>query len=357
MERLRVRAGRLAYEQIQDGGFCLDRIGAYFGPAGGPRWLVASGFDLTLLQEGLLGRALPVWLVGSSAGAWRFAAWLQPEAVKSYLALREAYIAATYGRKDSPAAILDSLRAVVDGFIEDDALPFALAGKRYRLAVLTCRMKHLTASERPWLQKAGFVFSFLANALHPALIRRFAERVVFYSGPRPPDFCLRKGFQGRAVALSEANFKSAVIASGAIPLAVAGVRDIFGAPDGIYRDGGFLDYHLNQDYRTHNEALTLFFHHQERIVPVWMDKRLKRRTPPGGVLDSVVMVYPSERFVAALPDGRIPDRGDFTTFIDDPAARIANWRRTVELSAPLGEEFLEMIAGGRLKEVVERMIP
>jgi hypothetical protein len=295
--------------------------------------------------------------VGSSAGAWRFAAWLQPEAVKSYLALREAYIATTYGRKDNPATILESLKTVVDSFIEDDALPFALAGKQYRLAVLTCRMKHLTASERPWIQKAGFVLSFLANALHPSLIQRFADRVVFYSGPRPPDFCLRKGFRGRAVALSEINFKSAVIASGAIPLAVAGVRDIFGAPDGIYRDGGFLDYHLNQDYRTQNGALTLFFHHQERIAPVWMDRRLKKRLPPRGSLDSVVMVYPSEKFVASLPEGRIPDRTDFATFIDDPAARIANWRRAVDLSAPLGEEFLEMIAGGRIKEIVERMVP
>ena len=75
-----------------------------------------------------------------------------------------------------------------------------------------------------------------------------------------------------------------------------------------------------------------------------MDKRLKRRRPPEKFLDSVVMVYPSETFIAGLPDGRIPDRGDFKTFIDDPEVRIANWRRTVELSAPLGEEFLELIA-------------
>ena len=56
MDNIRVRAGRRAYELIRAGGFSLDRIGTYFGPAGGPRWLVASGFDLTLLEEGLLGR-------------------------------------------------------------------------------------------------------------------------------------------------------------------------------------------------------------------------------------------------------------------------------------------------------------
>jgi len=355
MENIRVRAGRKAYEIIRDGGFNLDGIGTYFGPAGGPRWLVASGFDRTLLKEESLGRTYPVWLVGASAGAWRFAAWLQPEALKSYGTLVEAYIGATYGRIDTPETILQSLIGIVNAYIEDDALPFALSSKRYRLAVLTCRTGHLLAFRHPSIQRVGFLLCFLANGIHPSLIHRFAERVVFFYGPHPPEFCLVKGFRGRFIALSEANFKSAVIASGAIPIAVEGVRDIFGAPDGVYRDGGLIDYHINQDYGTRTGGLTLFFHHQDRIVPGWMDKKLKRRRPPESALDSVVMVYPSDAFLEKLPGGRIPDRGDFETFIDDPATRIANWRRTVELAAPLGEEFLDLIASGRLKDVVDRI--
>jgi hypothetical protein len=354
-ENIRVRAGKGAYELIRSGGFSLDRIATYFGPAGGPRWLVASGFDLTLLQEGLLGRRQPAWLVGASAGAWRFAVWLQPEAEKSYRALMEAYIGTSYGRNDTPSTILQSLMTIVGSYIDDDALPFALACKPYRLAILASRAELLTASEHPWVQKLGFILAFLANALHPDLIHRFAERTVFYCGVQPPDFCTQKGFRGQFFPLSEVNFKAALVASGAIPLAVAGVQDIFGAPDGIYRDGGLIDYHINQNYRTRNGGLTLFFHHQKRIIPGWMDKKLIKRRPPDEFLDSVVMVYPSESFVERLPDSRIPDRTDFETFIDDPAARIANWQRTVELSAPLGEEFLEMIASGRLKDAVERL--
>lgn len=354
-EIIRVRAGKKAYELIRSGGFSLDCIATFFGPAGGPRWLVASGFDLALIREGLLGRRHPVWLVGASAGAWRFAAWLQPEAEKSYRALMEAYIEASYGRRDTPETILRSLQGIVDRYIDDDALSFALSCKPYRLAILTSRAKHLTASERLWVQKLGFILGFAANALDPHLIHCFAERTVFYYGVQPPDFCLRKGFRGRCFPLSEVNFKAAVVASGAIPIAVAGVRDIFEAPDGVYRDGGLIDYHINQDYGTRNGGLTLFFHHQERIIPGWMDKRFTKRRPPEGFLDSVVMVHPSEEFVGSLPDGRIPDRGDFETFMDRPAVRIANWRRTVELSAPLGEAFLEMIASGRLRDAVERL--
>ena len=355
MANIRIRAGQRAYDLIHSGGFSLDEISTYFGPAGGPRWLIASGFDLALLGEGLLGRKRPVWLIGASAGAWRFAAWLQPEALKSYHALMDAYIETVYGRKDTPETVLRSLNAIINAYIEDDALPFALAHKRYRLVVLTSLVRNLAASERRWVQKAGFLLSFLANAVHPSLIHRFAERIVFYYGPHPPDFCLRKGFRGRFFALSEVNFKSAVVASGAIPLAVSGVRDIFSAPYGIYRDGGLIDYHINQDYSTRDRGLTLFFHHQERIIPGWMDKRLKKRRPPEAFLESVLMVYPAEEFVAKLPGGRIPDRGDFRTFVDDPATRIANWRQSVELAAPLGEEFLELVASGRLKDVVEKL--
>src|SRR3989339_1838012 len=164
---IRVKAGRQAYEIIRDGGFSLDKIATYFGPAGGPRWLVTSGFDLTLLKESALGRDNPVWLVGASAGAWRFAAWLQPEAEKSYAALMEAYITASYSRKDTPRTILQSLSSIVNGYIEDDSLLFALSNKRYRLAILTTRMKNLAASDNVLLQKVGFLSIFMANAIIP----------------------------------------------------------------------------------------------------------------------------------------------------------------------------------------------
>ena len=100
-------------------------------------------------------------------------------------------------------------------------------------------MKHLTASERPWVQKAGFILSFLANALHPSLIHHFAERVVFYYGSRPPDFCLRKEFRGRFIPLSEINFKSAVIASGAIPIASPASGTSSALPTGSTATEGF----------------------------------------------------------------------------------------------------------------------
>jgi len=353
MDSLQIRAGRSACALIRDGGFSLDAVRSYYGPASGPRWLVVSGFDQTLIASELLGRQRPVLLAGSSAGAWRFAAWLQPEPEKSYRSLLEHYVTAPYRRTDTPEQVLRTLGAIVNRYLERDAVPFALANRRFRLAVSTVRCRNLAASENSWVQRAAFTVSYLFNIASPATLRAFGERIIFYNGPKPPSFCLRSEFRGRYMRLSETNFRAAVLASGAIPVVVAGVRDIYGAPRGVYRDGGFFDYHLTHRYTERDDEVTLFFNHQERIIPGWMDKKRMNRRPPEDILHNVLMVYPSESFVQRLPGGKVPDRDDITDLIDDPETRIRNWRQAVERSAHLGEEFLELVESGRIRHVVE----
>lgn len=355
MSRLRIKAGKKAYEIIKDGGFNPDAISAYFGAAVGPRWLLASGFDQTLLSQNILGRTRAVHLIGSSAGAWRFAAWLQPDAAESYRKFLHAYINIGFTRRDTPATILEKFTLIINAYIEDDALSFALASKRYRLSIITARARGLVASENHLLQKGALAACYLLNLISRSNVYAFAERVVFYNGSKPPPFCFQPQFRGRCVRISEANFKYAVMASGAIPLVVAGVRNIFGAPRGVYRDGGLIDYHLTHPFAARENELVLFFHHQERIIPGWLDKRISRRVPDENTLNQVVMVFPSQSFIDRLPGGKVPDREDFVTHIDNGSRRIEDWNKAVELSAPLGEEFLELVESGRIREMVEKM--
>jgi hypothetical protein len=352
MDNIRIKAGKRAYEMIRDGGFHFDRVSTYFGPATGPRWLAATGFDQALLKENLLGRVRPVTLVGASAGAWRFAAWIQPEPEKCYRTLMESYITTIYKKTETPLTILQSMQDIINATIEDDALPFAMAHKKYRLAIITARAKNLISSETKWVQQAGLGICFLLNAVNRSFLYHFAERVVFYNGAKPPYFCLRPDFLGRHIPLTEINFKHAVMASGAIPIVIAGIRNIYGAPVGVYRDGGLIDYHLTQKYASKDDEITLFFNHQERIIPGWLDKKLNYRKPLDDILDNVCMIYPSEDFVANLPGGKVPDRDDFATYIDNPCERIRVWRQSVELAEPLGEQFLELVESGRIRDVV-----
>jgi len=347
-----VKAGKNIIGKIRDGAFQPDRITTYVGPGAGPRWLVAGGFDLTLLREGILGRKRPVVLAGASAGALRFAAWVQPEAERCYRTLMDDYISLTFDDRDNRRTVGGKILDLIDRFVENDAIPFALAHKRYRLNVITARARKMAALEPAPFQGTGLVLAFLSNAVHRSWLRLFFERVLFYTGPIPPRFVFRKGFRGRAVPLSAANFKHALLASSAIPLAVSGVKDLFGAPAGVYRDGGLVDYHLNTCYGETEEDVTLFFSHQEKVVPTWLDKRLSHRTPRKEVLENVLMVHPTEEFVGRLPGGKVPDREDFRTFWKDPAARIARWRQAVDQSSRFGEDFLELAASGKLREVV-----
>ncbi len=355
MSRLRVKAGKKAYGIIKDGGFSFDLVSAYFGAAVGPRWLVASGFDQTLLSEKLLGSKKPVQLTGSSAGAWRFAAWLQPQALESYRNFLDAYVTVDFTRNDTPATILKKFSHIINAYIEDDALSFALANKRYRLSVITARAKGPVASENGFLQKTGLAAGYIMNLFSRSNLYRFAERVVFFSGSKPPPFCFRPQFRGRYVRLSEANFKFAVMASGAIPLVVAGVKNIFGAPRGVYRDGGLIDYHLSHQFAENENDLVLFFHHEERIIPGWLDKKLKKRRPADETLENTVMIFPSQKFIDKLPDGKVPDRDDFMRYVDRGPQRIANWKKAVDLCAGLGEDFCALVQGGRIKDIVEKM--
>lgn len=358
MERLCIRAGRRALAMIRDGGFRFDRVAACVGPAVGPRWLVSSGFDLALLRSGALGsKSRPVLLAGSSAGAWRFAAWLQPEPEKSYRRLLDAYIGIPCDRRSTPASLKSALQEVVNAYLEDDAVPFALAHDHYRLAVTTARAKHLVAAETPWVQKVGLALCYLGNRIGRRHLFRFFERVVFYSGPRPPPFCFRPGFRGTAVAFNPVNFKHAVLASGAIPLVIEGVSDIHGAPRGVYRDGGIIDYHLDHDYTVKPDDVALLFHHDDRIIPGWLDKKLRGRRPRAGVLDPLLVVYPSPQLVETFPGGKIPDRDDFVNMMDDPAGRILYWRKVVEICAPLGEEFVELVQSGKIGSLAEPLRP
>ncbi|MBW2599358.1 MAG: hypothetical protein JRC60_04565 [Deltaproteobacteria bacterium] len=155
--------------------------------------------------------------------------------------------------------------------------------------------------------------------------------------------------------MNKVNFKHALLASSAVPLAAAGVRDIYGAPNGTYRDGGLTDYQLNQKYAGSNGAITLLFNHQWHLTPTWMDKRLKFRRPPERYLEDLLMVYPSDDFIRKLPYNRVPDRGDFKRYADNPSKRMRNWRQTVETSKHLGEEFLELVESGKIRDAVERI--
>lgn len=348
---LEYKAGPAILNMIRDEGLKPEKVRVFSGPAGGPKWFVCVGFDKALIKSRLLGRGgKRVLLVGASAGAWRCLAMACRDPLSAYEKLRIAYSRNIFTALDTPLSVAAALQKNVNDFVEEGDIPFILEHPIYDLAVHTVRSKGPAASSNRAVQASVLLATALMNAISPAGMKVFFERVVFFCAQGGPSFL--ESFKGAKVRLNRENLRMAALATGSLPYVVRGVQDITGAPPGVYRDGGLVDYQLNQDYDPPEGTMALFFHYQERIVPGWFDKIFKWRRPPEGSLRQILQVYPGADFVKMLPDGRLPDRNDFSIFVNDPLERIRRWDEVSRLSEILGEEFLEAMESNRIRELV-----
>ncbi len=353
MNYIRYRAGTSVLPIIRDEGLRPERIRVLAGPAGGPKWFVSVGFDRAVIKSRFLEQGPgEVILAGASAGAWRCLTMACADPLDAHERLRLAYSRNVFTRADTPKTISAALRNNVEAFVQPHDIPIILMHPTYRLAIHTVRGRGLVGSENRKIQGIGLITAAMANMVSFRTSEIFFERVVFYSGKDIPKFLLNS-FRGRAVRLSADNLRFAALATGSLPYFIAGVNDIPGAPPGMYRDGGIIDYQLNQDYAPGVGGITLFFHYQERIIPGWFDKPLSWRTPKKSQLQKVLQVFPGSDFVNLLPGGRLPDRNDFVTYANNPSERIRRWDEVSRLSEILGDQFLNDIESGRIRNRVE----
>jgi hypothetical protein len=177
------------------------------------------------------------------------------------------------------------------------------------------------------------------------------ERVVF-SDPREPLPVPLADYPTRQVPLTADNLTPAVLASCTIPFWLEAVQDVPGGPPGTYFDGGITDYHLHLAYAGMGEGLVLYPHFGAQVVPGWLDKAWKRRHRASPALDNLVLLSPNPEWVRRLPGGKLPDRGDFKRFNNDPAGRQRLWRQALAESQRLADEFAELVRDGRPVEAL-----
>jgi hypothetical protein len=133
---------------------------------------------------------------------------------------------------------------------------------------------------------------------------------------------------------------------------MSGRKDVPGAPRGIYRDGGIVDYHLAVSFDI-SDGIVLFPHYMDRTIPGWFDKPRPARRPSPAFFDRVVRVAPSRDFVGSLPGKKIPDRDDFKIYFGRDADRFSAWKQVVEKSRILADVFMEAVESGRIAKMVE----
>jgi hypothetical protein len=355
-ENIEFLAGGRALEIVRDGGLTPDMVKVMPGAAGGPKWLVLNSLDKTLFGQWFKDRRKPLFLIGSSIGSWRFAAACQPDPVSSIKKFETAYVGQKYDTRPSFAQVSRECTRVKNSFIDGEAEKSVLSHPYLRLSILTVRSKGLIKSDSKFPLGAGLAASFLANIAKRKYVGNFFERVLFFDPRDEPPYSDIDDFPTYMVPLNQKNLGDALLASGAVPYLMEGIHDIDGAPKGVYRDGGMIDYNIDISFGVGPDELVLYPHFYNKVIPGWLDKNLTWRKPSPENMNNVLLVSPSYKFVNSLPDKKIPDRHDFYTYHERDDERMKVWGKVIEQGDVLADEFMEAVLSGAVKKLVRPLI-
>lgn len=334
------KAGPAAYRDIRKRGFSEERIGTIAGASGGAKWLVLSQLDRVVIERILPKLAGPVHLLGSSIGAWRFVCYGQTAPLEALTRFENAYVEQSYGARPDAAEITQKSREMLASLLGENGVADVVGHPLFRTHILTVRSRFLTASDYKPALWCGLATAALANAVSRRTLGAFFTRSLFFDPRDLPPFYNATGFPLERIVLTKDNLADVVIASGSIPTVLTGVRNIQGAPSGIYRDGGVIDYHLDLPL-SDPDRLTFYPHFFDRLIPGWFDKKLRWRRHNALHTERTVVICPSREFIRRLPDGKIPDRTDFVRM--PQTRRIEVWRSVIAACRELADDLNDVL--------------
>ncbi len=343
MPALDLYAGPTALKQIQREGINPDRFNMIVGASGGPKWFVLYGLDRYLFGEFFANRQLPLYTLGSSAGAWRLSCLGLQDPLAAIDRLATHYAGQRYSATPTVEEITREAQILLDIVLGENGAEQIANNPYVRVNIIADRSRGLLASEKRFPLTAGLGLTALSNTVNRRLLGLWFQRTLFHAGPLSNSLAQLKEFSTQFVKLRSNNVHKALLASGSIPLVLEGVSDIPGAAQGVYRDGGLTDYHFDLPFQN-NEGLVLYPHFYSHFIPGWFDKILPWRHADRQHFHNVLVLAPSQEFVSQLPYGKIPDRKDFETM--DYDTRNAYWQSVLAQSEHLADEFSEIVRTG-----------
>lgn len=333
MRPIQIFAGHKAYAHIQEHGIKPTDIRVMLGASGGPKWFVLSHLDRYLMQNWLPQMTQQVEFIGSSIGAWRMSAYAGSDPLQALEHLEYHYLNQRYSTKPSATEVSQSVHDLLDGFINADDVHHHHTRKLHIVSALS---KGLSGIEQKHLQSAAFAAVAAGNLISRRTLPFWFDRAVFHSADADLPVSQWDAFKTHRVKLTSENYRDALLSSGAIPVVIKGVRSPQGAPVGMYRDGGMVDYHFDLPIKP-RDGLVLYPHFVPMLKPGWFDKPLKWRKVQADHYSHTLVITPSREFVASLPYAKIPDRKDFERLDND--TRIRYWQTVVDRNKAIADAF------------------
>lgn len=344
---LDVYAGNKARATIEEQGLQADLFTTMFGASGGPKWFTLFGLDKYLFGEFFKDRTLPLDLIGSSAGAFRFGALSQDDPIKAITNLASIYSNTVYSENADATEITEKAIDLINAVYPKAGIAESVNNRVFRPHFIVAKCSGLTASQNKLPQLAGLIASLVLNRINRSLLANQYQRFMFKSAQSDLTIDAADPFTTHYHALTNENFTQALLASGSIPMVMNSVNHIVGAPTGIYRDGGIIDYHFDISIEQ-QQGLILYPHFNDAPKPGWFDKNLSRHCSHKNY-DKVVMLTPSREFIERLPFKKIPDRKDFTDM--DASTRIKYWTQVLAQTEQLAESFDDIVQSQAIDKI------
>jgi hypothetical protein len=341
---LQILAGPAALRHVRDHGLRLDDIDVLVGAAGGTKFLMLGELDRVLFTAlAAAPRARPLHCVGSSIGSWRLACLACSNPAAAIDRLGHAYLGERRYRPRAPASVVSTIRDdLLSATFGPESAASIVDHPSFRLHVLASRSAGASRREHRRRLALRLGFAAMANLVNRRTLGWQFQRAVFHSGGDAGPLDGVGDLPTAHETLDASNLRAVLSASTAVPFLMPGVS-IPGAPAGVYRDAGLLDYNPVLAYGP-SVRLVLYPHYFDYLTPGWFDRSLRSRRAPADVLDRTLLLAPSERFLRRLPGRERPRRADFGRFSDRERER--RWRAVWGASAELGDALGELLATG-----------
>ncbi|MFT6918420.1 MAG: hypothetical protein ACJA2G_001034 [Cognaticolwellia sp.] len=337
---LDIYCGSNALKTIQEHGFKQELFTTMLGASGGPKWFSLFGLDKYLFGEYFKDRRTELNLVGSSAGAFRFAALSQQDPVAAITRLATLYSQTTYSENAKNKEISAKAMALLEEILGANGSDEIINNPIFKAHFIVAKCRGLTAFEQKTPLMLGLISSMVFNQINRGLLAKQYQRFVYHHPKSQLTINDPYNFNTQYQALNNKNLTTSLLASGSIPVVMGGVKNIADSPKGMYRDGGIIDYHFDVDIKPAS-GLTLYPHFSPTPKAGWFDKNLARKVNTE-YYKNTVMLVPSAAFIAQLPFAKIPDRKDFINLA--PKTRLKYWQKVLKASECLADEFSAYVA-------------
>lgn len=346
---LQILAGKKALAEIQQFGLRPERIKLMVGASGGPKWLMLSRIDQYLSEHFFPKANQPISLLGSSIGSWRMACYAQKEPLEIFKEFEDLYANQRYSDDLNPEEISIYIEKVLSQLFSKERAEHVVSNPLRRLHIVAVRNRKLLNGRSKLAQGFGLLTAATGNLFSSSLVESLYPRVIISPNNSTEPYFI----EPETIELNADNLSKSLVASGAIPMVMEPTK-IPGGKDRWYWDGGLVDYHFSGPFNV-DDGLVFYPHFFPKITPGWLDKAIPWRKAEAQNYDNVVMLAPSEGFIAKLPYGKIPDRTDFENLSNEE--RESYWHTVLEATNELVSDLHSALEKDGARSAVKEIEP